>query len=112
MRRVEERRLSSRDFVNGWVWGSHFLNIPEEGGAVLTSEGVGTLIESLGTPPDISGRLFKDPRLWYQQPEGCLVSILLAAVVILKNNHSCLGCTGFLTVPSHHRPIDKVASAK
>lgn len=85
MRTVEGRWLCSRDFVNGWVWSTHFLSIPEEGGAV-TVEGVGTLKESLSLSrtTSISGRLFKDLGPQYQPPKGGSVSILFVAVVSLK----------------------------
>lgn len=105
---MEGRWLSSRHFVNGWVWSSHFLSIPEEGGAVIT-EGVGTLKESVSGDTRHLWPPVQRPAALVSATRGCFVSILFIAVVILNNYHSCLGCTGFLTVCSHHRHADKVA---
>ena len=41
----EGRRLSSRLFMNGWVWYVQFPRIPEEGGTATTAEGAETAKE-------------------------------------------------------------------
>lgn len=64
------RRLSSRVFVNGRVWGFHFLYIPDEQGTVTTAEG-GEMLQEL-----VSGDTwhlwmpFNEPLLCVSNPRG------------------------------------------
>lgn len=95
------RRLSSRVFVNGRVWGFHFLCIPDEQGAVTTAEG-GEMLQEL-----ISGDTwhlwtpFRELLLCVSNPRGVLFSFCLLFLKITNLAYSALNSEMFFLFHTH-----------